>query len=58
MRKVTKTRSSFPDDESLFKLLYLGMMDVTRKWTGKIYGWCQILDQLAIYFEGRVELND
>ena len=58
MRKVTKTRASFPDDDSLFKLLYLGMMDVTRKWTGKIYGWCQIIDQLVIYFEGRVALED
>ena len=58
MRKVTKTRASFPDDDSLFKLLYLGMMDVTRKWTGKVYGWCQIIDQLVIYFEGRVALED
>src|SRR5574344_2007020 len=35
LRKVTKTRTIFPTDDSLFKLLYLAMMDITKKWTGK-----------------------
>ena len=35
LRKVTKTRSVFPTDDSLFKMLYLEMVDITKKWTGR-----------------------
>ena len=35
LRKVTKAKSVFPTDESLFKMLYLAMMDITKKWTGR-----------------------
>ena len=35
LRKVTKNRTTFPTDDALFKLLYLAMMDITKKWTGK-----------------------
>lgn len=58
LRKVTKSKSIFPTDDSLFKSLYLAMMDITQKWTGKPYNWRQIFEQLCIYFEGRVTLND
>ena len=34
LRKVTKSRTVFPSDESLLKMLYLAMMDITKKWTG------------------------
>ncbi len=54
LRKVTKNRGVFPDDNSLLKLLYLATQDVTRKWTMKIRNWNQILAQLAIHFEERV----
>lgn len=60
LRKVTKTRSVFPTDDSLFKLLYLAMMDITSKWKGKPnrWNWGQILNQLMIYFEGRIGPED
>lgn len=48
----------FPTDDSLFKSLYLAMIDITQKWTRKPYNWRQIFEQLCIYFEGRVTLND
>ena len=35
LRKVTKTRTVFPTDDSLFKLLFLAMRDITAKWYGK-----------------------
>ena len=35
LRKVTKAKSVFPTDDSLFKMLYLAMMDITRKWPGR-----------------------
>ena len=43
LRKVTKSKSVFPSDDSLLKMLYLAMMDVTKKWTGKRKDWFIIL---------------
>ena len=54
LRKVTKAKSVFPTDDSLFKMLYLAMMDITRKWTGHRQDWSMIHAQLAIYFEDRM----
>jgi transposase-like protein len=51
---VTKAKCIFPSDESLLKILYLATMDFTRKWTGRIVNWGQILAQLSIYFEERL----
>jgi len=54
LRKVTKSKSIFPSDESLHKSLYLATADISDKWTQKIRNWPQILDQLSIYFEDRL----
>ena len=54
LRKVTKAKSVFPTDDSLFKMLYLAMMDITRKWTGRRQDWSMIHAQLAVYFEDRM----
>lgn len=35
LRKVTKSKSVFPTDDSLFKMMYLAMMDITKKWIGR-----------------------
>lgn len=53
LRKVTKTKGSFPTDQSVRKLLYLATMDITKKWTMPIPNWSLILNQLAIRFEDR-----
>ena len=58
LRKVTKTRTIFPSDDALFKLLYLATMDNTEKWTGRDRDWGKILSQLCIYFEERIEPGD
>lgn len=60
LRKVTKSRSIFPTDDALFKLLYLAMIDITKKWVGKsgTWNWGQILNQLMIHFEGRITQED
>ncbi len=58
LRKVTKTKTIFPTDESLFKMLYLAMTDITAKWVGKPREWAQILDQLLIHFSDRINLSD
>ena len=54
LRKYTKTKSSYPTDDSLMKSIYLSMNEITKKWTGKIQNWGQINSQLSIYFEGRM----
>ena len=55
LRKVTKSKSVFPTDDSLLKMLYLAMVDITKKWTGRRHDWGQIHSQLLIYFEDRLE---
>jgi Transposase and inactivated derivatives len=54
LRKVTKAKSVFPTDDSLLKMLYLAMMDITKKWNGRRQDWNQIHAQLAVYFAERM----
>ena len=54
LRKVTKAKSVFPTDDSLLKMLYLAMMDIARKWTGRHQDWSVIHAQLAICFADRI----
>ena len=50
LRKVTKAKSVFPTDDSLLKMLYLAMTDITKKWTGRRQDWSMIHAQLAVFF--------
>ena len=54
LRKVTKSKSVFPTDDSLFKMLYLAMMDISKKWTGRRQDWSSIYAQIAIFYEDRL----
>ena len=54
LRKVTKSKSVFPTDDSLLKMLYLAMMDITKKWTGRRQDWSKIYAQLTIFFADRM----
>ena len=54
LRKFTKTKTSYPTDDSLLKSIYLSMKEISKKWTGKILNWGEIYSQLSIYFEGRI----
>ena len=54
LRKVTKSKSVFPTDDSLLKMLYLAMMDITKKWTGKRQDWSVIHAQLDVFFADRL----
>ena len=58
LRKVTKSKTVFPSDDSLLKMLYLATMDITKKWTGHRQDWGQIHSQLEIYFEERLAERD
>jgi putative transposase len=54
LRKVTKNRGSFPNDEAMLKLLYLALRNIAKKWTMPIRDWKSALNQFTIIFENRV----
>ena len=54
-RKLTKTKGGFPNEDSLLKLLYMGVQNASKKWTMPIQSWNITLSQLAIFFEGRLD---
>ena len=53
-RKVTKTKSTFPSDQSLLKILYLASQNIMKKWTMRYRNWDSIYNQLSIFFDGRI----
>ena len=54
LRKFTKNRRVFPTDDAALKSIYLAAMQIEKKWKKTRYGWPQIYNQLAIYFENRI----
>lgn len=54
-RKLTKTKGAFPNQNSLLKLLYMGIQNASKKWTMPIQNWSLTISQLAIFFEGRLD---
>jgi putative transposase len=60
LRKLTKIRGSFPNDEAAVKLLYLQLRNITKRWTMArghpvpIPNWKKALNQLMIKFEDRL----
>jgi putative transposase len=56
LRKVSKNRCLFPSDEAVFKLLYLALRNISKRWTMPIREWSAAMNQFAILFEGRVPI--
>ena len=54
LRKITKNRGSFPSDESLIKLFYLALRNISQKWSMPIRDWKAALNRFSIEFEDRV----
>jgi transposase-like protein len=54
LRKITKNRGSFPSDESLIKLFYLALRNISQKWNMPIRDWKAALNRFSIEFEDRV----
>ena len=54
-RKLTKTKGGFPNENSLLKLLYVGINNASKKWTMPVHNWNLTLSQLAIYFDKRLD---
>ena len=53
-RKVTKTKSVFPSDTALEKMLYLASENVVKKWTQRYRNWDQVLNQLIVLYGERI----
>jgi len=56
LRKILKTRASFPNDDALRKLLYLGLQNASKKWTMPIRDWVSAINQFLILYGDRVAL--
>jgi len=57
LRKVIKTKSSFPNDDALKKMLYLALNNIEKKWTMPLRDWSVAMNQFLILFGDRVHLN-
>ena len=56
LKKLTQKRAAFPNDEAIFKVLYLALTRASKKWSMPIREWGAALNQFAIYFGDRVPL--
>lgn len=57
LRKVSKTRGSFPNDEAVFKLLYLALRNIAKNWTRSMPDWKAALNRFAIVYENRLPVE-
>ena len=55
LRKIIKNRGVFPNDDSLIKLLYLALKNISKKWTMPIRDWKAALNRFSIEYEERLE---
>jgi len=56
LRKVTKNRLAFPNDDAIFKIMFLASQKASKKWTLPVRGWNIAIHQFAIHFGDRVRL--
>jgi putative transposase len=54
LRKLLQYRGSFPNDESVTKILFLALRRLEKKWERTLWNWSAVLGQFAIYFQGRI----
>jgi putative transposase len=54
LRKISKNRGVFPNQDSLFKLYYLALERIAKKWTKPIHNWYGALNRFVIEFGDRV----
>ena len=56
VRKITKTKGVFPNDDAHYKLVYLAYRNIRKKWTMPHANWGQTAQQLAIIFGDRFKI--
>lgn len=58
IRKITKSKGAFTSDMAMLKLVYLATIQFNKRWVNNLRGWPQIMSQLFIYFENRINETD
>jgi putative transposase len=56
VRKVIKTKGSFPNDDAVYKIVFLALQKAQKKWTIPIKEWQLALNQFCIFFPNRVQI--
>jgi putative transposase len=54
IRKFTRNRKQYPNEESALKLVYMAIHEASKKWTLPIPKWREALNHFAIIFENRL----
>ncbi len=54
LRKVTNRKGAFPNETSLFKLLFLRINDIQKTWSRPVHNWPKVLNELVLIFEDRI----
>ncbi len=57
LRKVIRNKKVFPNDMAVFKIFYLAIENITKKWTMPIQNWNTAIAHFMIKFEDRINLN-
>ena len=57
LRKVTKTKTAYPTDDALRKIIYLATMEISKKWTMPVRAWTDCISQLVILYGDRLEAH-
>ena len=57
LRKIIKTKGAFPTDEAVRKLLYLALLNLSRRWTRPLVHWTAAINQFIIMYEDRVPIT-
>ena len=53
VRKFTKSKSIFPTDDAIRKVVYMSVSEISKKWTMPVRNWGLAYAQFMIYFEDR-----
>ena len=56
IRKYTKAKLSFPNDDAVKKSVYLAINEIEKKWTMPIRNWAIVLNQFILIFDNRILL--
>lgn len=56
IRKYTKNKLSFPNDDAVKKTVYLALMEIQKRWNNPINNWGIVVNQFLCIFDGRLKL--
>lgn len=57
IRKVSKSKSLFPTDQAILKIVFLACRDIMKKWTMPVRDWAECISQFSIFFERRFDIS-